>query len=254
MSVAVGIVPEATFVEAVAGDLASVVTLIPPGYSPANYQPTAQEMQALSDADVYFTLQMPTEQANILPKVSDFNDGIQIVDLREAVAVVYPLLNTKGEEILSNDRSSVDPHLWLSPKRAIAMVQAIANELSALDESNADTYQANAANYIAKLDALDVEIRQTLASVDAKTFLIYHGSYGYYAHDYDLNMIAIQIEGKQATAEEMQSVIDYALQNQYQDRVLSGGVRQHSGRNGRRGNRRRRPNGCASFSGLYSGA
>lgn len=213
LSVAVGIVPEATFVEAVAGDLASVVTLIPPGYSPANYQPTAQEMQALSDADIYFTLQMPTEQANILPKVSDFNDSIKIVDLREAVAAVYPLLNTDGEEILSDDRGSVDPHLWLSPKRSIVMLQAIADELSALDESNADIYQANAANYISKLESLDVGILQTLSSVDAKTFLIYHGSYGYFAHDYGLNMIAIQIEGKQATAEEMQSVIDYALQN-----------------------------------------
>lgn len=213
LSVAVGIVPEAAFVEAVAGDLASVVTLVPPGYSPANYQPTAQEMQALSDADIYFTLQMPTEQANILPKVSDFNDSIQIVDLREAVAAVYPLLNTDGDEILSDDRSSVDPHLWLSPKRAVVMVQAIADELSALDELNADTYQANAANYIAELEALDVEIQQTLSTVEAKTFLIYHGSYGYYAHDYALNMIAIQVEGKQATAEEMQSVIDYAKQN-----------------------------------------
>lgn len=213
LTIAVGIVPEASFVEAVAGDLADVVTLIPPGYSPANYQPTAQEMQALSDAEIYFTLQMPTEQANILPKIGDFNDSIKIIDLREAVAAVYPLLDTDGEEILTDDRDSVDPHLWLSPKRAIVMVQTIADELSAIDESNAETYQANAADYIAQLEALDSEIQQTLASVDSKTFLIYHAAYGYYAHDYGLNMVAIQIEGKQATAEEMQSVIDYAMQN-----------------------------------------
>jgi len=213
LTIAVGIVPEASFIEAVAGDLATVVTLIPPGYSPANYQPTAQEMQALSDAVVYFTLQMPTEQANILPKVSDFNDDIEIVDLRAAVANVYPLLNTDGEEITSDESDSVDPHLWLSPKRAIVMVQTIADKLSAIDEPNADTYQANAADYIAKLEALDTQIRQTLSSVDNKTFLIYHAAYGYYAHDYGLNMVAIEIEGKQATAEEMQSVIDYAKQN-----------------------------------------
>ena len=94
--VAVGIVPEASFVEAVAGDLVDVVTMIPSGYSPANYQPTTAEMQALSDAEIYFTLQVPTEQANILPSVSDFNEDLEIIDLREAVSEVYPLLNTDG--------------------------------------------------------------------------------------------------------------------------------------------------------------
>ncbi len=213
LTVAVGIVPEASFVEAVAGDLAQVVTMVPPGCSPANYQPTAQEMQQLSDAQVYFTLQMPTEQANILPKVSDFNDDIEIVDLRAAVAEVYPLLNTDEEEITSDESDSVDPHLWLSPKRAIVMVQTIADTLSAIDEANSDAYQANAASYIAEIEALDTEIQQTLSTVDSRSFLIYHAAYGYYAHDYGLTMVAIQIEGKQATAEELQNVIDYALQN-----------------------------------------
>lgn len=213
LTVAVGIVPEASFVEAVAGDLVNVVTLVPPGCSPANYQPTTSEMQALSDAEIYFTLQMPTEQANILPKVSDFNSGIEIVDLRDAVLAVYPLLNTDGEEIESTEGESVDPHVWLSPKNAIVIVQTIADKLSAADEANKDTYQTNAARYIAELKALDSEIKDTVATLDCKSFLIYHAAYGYFAHDYGLTMTAIEIGGKQATAEELQSVIDYALAN-----------------------------------------
>ena len=213
LTVAVGIVPEATFVEEVAGDLVDVVTLIPPGYSPANYQPTTTEMQALSDAEIYFTLQMPTEQANILPNVSDFNEDINIVDLREAISEVYPLLNTDGEEIESSEDESVDPHVWLSPKRAIVMVQTIADELSAIDEDNKETYQANAANYIAELEALDSEMQETLSTLENKSFLIYHAAYGYFAHDYGLTMVAIEIGGEQATATELQEVIDYALEN-----------------------------------------
>ena len=154
ITVAVGIVPEEAFVRAVAGDLVKTVTLIPPGNSPANYQPTAKEMEQLSDAAVYFTLQMPTEQANILPKVADFNADIPIVDLREAVLAQYPLLNTDGEEIQTTEGQSVDPHVWLSPKRAIVMVQTIADELSTLDSANSADYQANAAAYIAKLMTL----------------------------------------------------------------------------------------------------
>lgn len=212
LTVAVGIVPEAAFVEAVAGDLVDVVTLVPPGSSPANYQPTTTEMQALSDAKIYFTLQMPTEKANILPKVGDFNESIEIIDLREAVSEVYPLLNGDGEEI-EGESDSVDPHLWLSPKNAVVMVQTVADKLSEIDEANKETYQANAADYIDEINALDDEIQQTVAALENKSFLIYHAAYGYFAHDYGLTMVAIEIEGKQATAEELQGVIDYAVEN-----------------------------------------
>ena len=213
LTVAVGIVPEETFVNKVAGDLVQVVTLVPPGNSPANYQPTATEMQALSDAEVYFTLQMPTEAANILPKVADFNEDIVMVDLREAVGEAYPLLNTSGEEIGADEAESVDPHVWLSPKRAIVMVQTIADELSVIDADNSDTYQANAASYIAELETLDSEIKEGLSGLENKSFLIYHPAYRYLSDDYGLNMVAIEIEGNAATAAEMQDVIDYALDN-----------------------------------------
>ena len=226
ITVAVGIVPQEAFVEAVAGELVSVVTMIPPGYSPANFSPTAAQMQELSDAAVYFTLQMPAEQANILPKVKDFSRDIEIVDLREAAAAQYPLLSAEGhdhdeeheddhseEYEDEHDHGSVDPHLWLSPKRAVVMVQTIADELSKIDSSHTQTYQKNAADYIAKIEALDEQIKQKLSSLQQKDFLIYHGSYGYFADDYGLKMIAIEIAGKQATSAELQDVISFALEN-----------------------------------------
>ena len=201
--VAVGIVPEAAFVSKVAGDLADVVTMIPAGNSPANYAPSASEMQALSDAAVYFTLQMPTEEANILPKVRDFNDDIEIVNLRDAVAAAYPLLTADGN-------TSPDPHVWLSPKRAAVMVQVIADTLADIDADNSDVYHQNAADYIAELEALDQEIQQTAANLANKSFLIYHAAYAYFADDYGLDMVAIETAGKEASAAEIQDVIDFA--------------------------------------------
>ena len=207
--VAVGIVPEAAFVQKVGGDLVDVVTMVPPGNSPANYQPTAQQMQQLSDASIYFTLHMPTEDANILPKLADFNADLHIVDLRAAVADVYPMRildhdHDEGEADEHGEAGNVDPHIWLSPKRAVVMVQTIADELSAMDEANRDIYQANAAVYIAELEALDQEIQQKLSGLTSRSFLIYHAAYGYFADDYDLTMISIEIGGKQATAAELQ--------------------------------------------------
>ncbi|MBN2851123.1 MAG: zinc ABC transporter substrate-binding protein [Clostridia bacterium] len=206
--IAVGIVPEAAFVEKVAGDLVEVVTLIPPGNSPANYQPSAKEMAKLSDAKIYFTMQMPTEEANILPKITDFNSDIIIVNLRDKSRLVYPLVTSSDPDHESAD--GVDPHLWLSPKRAIVMVQEIANQLSALDQGNEDIYLNNAKSYIKELENLDAQIADITSKLENRTFLIYHGSYAYFADDYQLTMIAIEIAGKKATAAEMQQVIDLA--------------------------------------------
>lgn len=209
--IAVGIVPEAAFVEKVAGELVDVVTLIPPGNSPANYQPSAKEMEKLSDAKIYFTMKMPTEEANILPKVTDFNRNIIIVDLRSAAEKKYPLIESSDKDHEATD--GVDPHLWLSPRRTIVMVQEIADRLSDIDMKNSEIYQRNAAEYIKEIEALDMQINEIVSKMDNRTFLIYHGSYGYFADDYGLTMIAIEIAGKKATAFEMQQVIDLAKQN-----------------------------------------
>ena len=220
IKVAVSVVPEAAFVEAVAGDLVDIVTVIPTGYSPANYQPTTVEMQAISDADIYFVMQVPTEEANILPKIDDFNKELIMVNLRDAVSAEYPLRyitdhghdDEDAEEEEHGDEQAIDPHIWLSVKRAEVMVQVIADELSALDETNREVYQANAAQYIQKLSELDTEIAGIVSTMDNKTFMIYHGSYGYFADDYGLSMISLESDGKAATAARMQEVIDMATE------------------------------------------
>ncbi len=218
MTVAVSIPPEATFVEKVAGDLVNIVTIIPPGNSPANYQPTTTEMQALSDAAVYFVMQMPTEEANILPKVTDFNANIKIVNLREAVSAVYPLremdAHSDGDEgevlVTTADGKTVDPHIWLSPKRVIVMVETIRDTLSEMDPANADLYAANAAAYIAELTDLDTQIAGVVAGMDNKAFMIYHGAYGYFADDYGLTMITLEVDGKAPSATVMAAAVDQA--------------------------------------------
>ena len=54
ITIAVSIVPEETFARAVCGDLVDIVTLVPPGYSPGSYEPTAELMEKFSDASIYF--------------------------------------------------------------------------------------------------------------------------------------------------------------------------------------------------------
>lgn len=89
VKVAVSIPPQKAIVEAIAGDMVEVVTMIPPGYSPANYAPTQKEMAALSDSKLYFAIDVPTEAVNIMPMIESGDYNLKIVDLADIVDDVH---------------------------------------------------------------------------------------------------------------------------------------------------------------------
>lgn len=196
--VAVTIVPEQTFVEAVCGDLADVVTMVPPGNSPENYEPTPEQMEKFSEASLYFSIGVPTEEANILPKAGD----VKVISLRDEVAKVYPLRTFESGE--------TDPHIWLSPKRVKVMIDIIDQQMSQLDPTHADTYHKNAAAYESQLDELDQSIQSELAPLKDKKFIVYHPAFGYFADDYGLTMYALEEEGKESTPQHLQEMVDLA--------------------------------------------
>ena len=198
--IAVTIVPEQTFAEAVIGDLAEVITLVPPGNSPENYEPTPEQMEKFSKASLYFSIGVPTEEANILPNVGD----IKIVSLQDEVANIYP-----DRTFASGER---DPHIWLSPKRVKVMVEVIAREMGELDAENKEVYNENAASYIKQLDELDAQISSALLGVKNKKFIVYHPAFGYLADDYGLEMYALEDEGKESTPQHLQEMINLAKQ------------------------------------------
>jgi len=215
LTVAVSIVPEETFVKAVAGDLVDIVVMIPPGSSPANYQPSPQEMAKFNESKVYFHIDVAAEK-HILQSV---NDDVKLIDLAERVDEIYParffedhdedLDHDEHDEDLDHEGHNHigrDPHIWLSPKRAMVMIEVIRDELSSIDPDNKEIYAENADAYLSSLESLDQYLKSSFSDENSK-FIMYHPSMGYFADDYDLEMYAIESEGKQATAKDLEDVI-----------------------------------------------
>ena len=196
--IAVSVPPEAAFARAVVGDLAEVIVMIPPGYSPENYEPTPMEIADFGEASLYFTVGVPAESASILSSVSG---DTKVVRLEDEVAAAYPDLTVGGGR---------DPHIWLSPKRAKVMVEAVAREMCELDPANADAYTANAEAYIALIDEADAEVRATLENVESRDFIVFHPAFAYFADEYSLNMYSLEEEGKEATMAHLTEMIDFA--------------------------------------------
>ncbi len=203
LTVAVSILPQEAFVKAVCGDLVNILTIVPPGSSPESYEPTAKQMEDFAKADIYFTIGVPAEQSKSLFQAEKKN----LVKLEDAVSKAYADLTLED--------AGRDPHIWLSPKRAVVMVKTIAEEMEKLDPDNAEIYANNAFLYITQLEELDETIKNMFSYVqsDKRKFITFHPSFGYFADDYGLEMVSLETEGREATAQDLQNLIDYAKEN-----------------------------------------
>lgn len=216
LKVAVSIIPQAAFVEAVGKDLVNVTTIIPVGFSPESYEPNARQIVNINKVSVYFTIGVPAESSSILPELKN----IKIVHLEEIVSEHYHDLYFSETEDESGDHDEHDhshygrdPHIWLSIKRVEIMVQAIADELSIMDPDNQAGYKQNALDYINKLAQADLAIEANFQGKSMRTFIVYHPSYGYFANDYNLNMLALEEDGKEPSMVHLTNLIDFAKEN-----------------------------------------
>lgn len=195
--VAVTIVPEQTFVRKVAGEVCDVVVMVPPGSSPETYEPTPRQKVELEKASVYFAIGVPSEMA-ILPSV---RKETTLVHLEDIVRESYPDL------LLGTER---DPHIWLSVKRVIVMIDAIVEQLSLSFPAYKEQFAENGAQYKAELLDADGEIRSSLSAVKTKEFVVYHPAFGYFADEYGLTQFALEEEGKEATPRHIAEMVDLA--------------------------------------------
>ena len=198
--VAVSIVPQKTFVEAVCGDEVEVLVMIPPGYSPENYEPAPRDIEKFQASSIYFAIGVQAEDSNILPEINEYD--FPVVKLQDEVAKVY-----KDIDI---DHGERDPHIWLSPKRVKVMVEIIADEMSLLDPDNGPIYRENAGKFLEELDKADSDIKKVLDGVETRKFIVFHPAFGYFADEYDLEMYALEEHGKEATAQRLREMIDFA--------------------------------------------
>jgi zinc transport system substrate-binding protein len=79
-----------------------------------------------------------------------------------------------------------DPHSWLDPENAIAMVRAVVLTLSEVDPAHGAAYRANAARETDALAALDRELAGQLAPLHGRPYLVFHDAYRYFEARYGL--------------------------------------------------------------------
>ncbi|MFS1663860.1 metal ABC transporter solute-binding protein, Zn/Mn family [Streptococcus sp. zg-JUN1979] len=184
--------PVYAFTKTVVGDEANVSLLIKSGTEPHDFEPSTKDITTIQKADVFVYMDdnMETWVSNV--KKSIGKDGPTFVKATEGM-----LLLAGGEEDHDHDSSEADhnhaydPHVWLSPKRAITLVETIRDSFAAKYPDKTEIFTKNAKAYIEKLENLDKSYEETLSKAKQKSFVTQHTAFSYLALDYGLNQVAI---------------------------------------------------------------
>ncbi len=211
IGVIVTIVPQAEFVSKVGGDNVDVTVMVPPGANPHMYEPTPSKMISVSKADLYAKVGSGIEFELIwMDKIIQQNEEMLVVDCSQGIELVEMTGEHEHEEGDYNQLEGMDPHIWMSPPNSMRMVENICDGLANVDPDNKNLYEENRDNYLQKLTELDQEIRETISEVTNRLFMVYHPDVGYFCKEYDLEMLAIEAEGKEPTAAGLAHAIDQA--------------------------------------------
>ncbi|TKJ30724.1 MAG: cation ABC transporter substrate-binding protein [Chloroflexi bacterium B3_Chlor] len=196
IDVAVSIVPQKYFVERIGGDSVNVSVMVGPGFNPATYEPKPSQIQQLSVTQMYVRIGVPFEAA-WMDRIAAANEHMLIVDQSEGVERM----------------GGTDPHIWLSPQLAKIQAQTICDGLVEIDPDNEGFYHANLGSLLSDVDELDVSIKDTLAGLESRKLMVFHPAWSYFARDYDLEMIPVQIEGSDPSPAEMAGLIRMAKES-----------------------------------------
>ncbi|WP_449455344.1 metal ABC transporter solute-binding protein, Zn/Mn family [Streptococcus suis] len=185
--------PVYEFTKQVTGDEANVDLLVKAGTEVHGYEPSAKDIARIQEADAFVY-----ENENMETWVHDVEGSIDTEKVNVISATEGMLLLPGGEEEHEgHDHSeeghshAYDPHVWLSPERAITLVENIRDSLVAKYPEKKDAFETNAAAYIEKLDALDAKYSETLSAAKQKYFVTQHTAFAYLALDYGLKQVSI---------------------------------------------------------------
>jgi zinc/manganese transport system substrate-binding protein/manganese/iron transport system substrate-binding protein len=190
----------ADIVRNVAGDRATVDSIIPAGAGPEDYEPKPADAQKLTDADLIVSNGVGLD--SFLDKLIDAAGEGNAARL--VLGDGIPTIEVDGEP---------NPHFWLDPTLVTTYyVPAIAAKLTALDGAGAATYAANAAAYTTKVAAMDAANKTKVETIPPanRKLVTFHDAFPYFAKHYGFELIGVILAnvGQEPNAADLAALVE----------------------------------------------
>lgn len=212
ITVAVSLQPYATLVKMLGGDRVNVVTLLPPGADPHNFEPKPAVIKAFSVAQVYFTDGSGLDKT-WMPRFLGANKNVQVVNISKGIEWM------KSEEEHGahghHHDEEMDPHIWTSPTRMRFLAQNIFQELKKLDPKYVIDYVNRASMVQDELALVERQLNEAVISMpkDRRSFIVFHPTYGYLAKDFKLKQYTIEVNGKEPKPRDLANLVKVGRKN-----------------------------------------
>jgi zinc transport system substrate-binding protein len=228
--VAVSIFPLYDIARRVAGDRLDVVLVLPPGRSEHNYDPTPSEMARIAQAQLAISVGLGMDEWLERLVRGAAGSNVPIVQLGPNINPRQMTAEEIGAEAIhgeghddhdhhehgrnagdahEHERGAPDPHFWLDPIRMSSATDAIVEAFSRLDPSGSDNFRARGTEVKRSLEALHQEIEAKSRGWTRKTIVTFHGSMGYFADRYGLEIASViePFPGREPTPRYLQAVL-----------------------------------------------
>lgn len=191
----------------VAGDAAVVESITKVGAEIHEYDPTPQDITKALSADLVLW-----NGLNLELWFERFFEDVKNVPSVVVTEGIDPMPIQEGSY-----KGNPNPHAWMSPTLALTYIENIRAALVKYDPKNAEIYNKNAAEYVAKIKALDAPLRERLAKIpESQRWLVTsEGAFSYLARDYNLKeayLWPINAE-QQGTPKQVKNLIDLVRAN-----------------------------------------
>jgi len=184
----------ADFVRAIGGEHVRVASLITGLESEHTYTPKPSDIQAVREAAVLVKVGLGLEVwVNGLIKNAE-NPRLIVVDTSRGIPLMrggdpHGRAEDRGDRSNTEDhRAGGNPHVWLDPENAQAMIRQITDGLVRADPARRKVYLANQAAYLKQLDDLQRVIVDLFKNVPNRKIVTHHPAWPYFARRFNLQI------------------------------------------------------------------
>ena len=209
INVAVSILPQKYFVKQIAGDLANIQVMVLPGSEPATYEPKPKQLSHLMKSKIYFAIGVPFER-NWLTKFKEISPKMMISDTSRGIKKRAMNSSYNLEKRKISKSNALDPHIWLSPKLVKVIAKNIADTFIKIDPAHKERYLSGLRKFTKEITSLQKYAHKKLNHLKHREFMVFHPVWGYFADEFALKQIPVQLEGKNPNPKTIIKLIKYA--------------------------------------------
>ncbi len=206
-TVSVSILPLKYLIDSIGGGDFETLVVMPPGSNPETYEPLLSQMKGIAHARANFQVGLIDFEKSLDNRLKSNSLSANFIDLSEGMSLIAGGPESSSNTSTTNHHAGLDPHIWLSPTRVRVMARKIADTLMEIQPDSATKYATNRDRVISTIDSVDRYIIQSFSELKNNSFLIFHPSLTYYAADYGLQQIPVELEGKEPSVAHMRSLM-----------------------------------------------